>query len=120
MRTYINLFFLVALFFAACKNDAVPENVLPKDRMVKVLTDVHLVDGSLYNIVITPDSLYKYGMGKYLLVFKKNHTDTLQFRRSVQYYSSEPALFDEVYEQVVQNLQAKNDSLLKAGTKDKK
>lgn len=112
MRIYLNLFFL-ALLLTACKGSDVPAGIIPRDQMIGLLVDVHLTDGQMYNIVQVPDSIYKYGMKRYLKVFKNHHTDTTQFRKSIEYYGSQPKMLDEMYDEVVQRLQAKNDSLQK-------
>ena len=62
MLKYIILFFLVSVFLFACRNDnPVPANVIDPNVMVSLLTEVHIVDGRLYNYTQTPDTLRKYG-----------------------------------------------------------
>lgn len=114
MRIYINLFFLALLFLSACSSkEKTPDGIIKKDQMVGLLTDIHIVNGTLYMVPQMPDSLYKYGMGKYLTVFKKHHTDTTMFKKSVMYYASKPDELEKMYQQVMTNLQAKGDSLSK-------
>src|ERR1700744_4045752 len=114
MRKYIILFFSVFPFLFACNSGGSSGDVLPKDQMVAVLTAVHLADGRLINLSQAPDSMYKYGTARYLAVFKKFNTDSAQFRKSYQYYSTEPEKFADMYDKVLKALQAKNDSLNKA------
>jgi hypothetical protein len=112
MRNYINLFFLLMLFLSACGGKKVPPEILQRDDMAEVLTDVHLVDGRIYSIPNqTPDTLYKYELNRYIRVFQQHNTDSVQFRKSLQYYSKHPDLLDEVYTQVVQNLEEKDKQL---------
>ena len=114
MRIYINLFFLALLFLGACSGkEKTPAGIIKKDQMVGLLTDIHIVNGTLYMVPQMPDSLYKYGMGRYLIVFKKHHTDTTQFKKSIMYYASKPDELETMYQQVMNNLQAKGDSLSK-------
>jgi hypothetical protein len=114
MRIYINLFFLGILFFSACNSkEKTPAGVIAKDQMAGLLTDVHIVNGTLYATPQMPDSLYKYGMGKYLNVFKQYHTDSTQFKKSIIYYASKPDELENIYQQVMDNLKAKQDSLNK-------
>lgn len=117
MRIYINLFFLVMLFCAACKSTSEPEGIIPQKKMTDLLIDVHIVDGSVATLNQTRDSLYKYGMDRYLQLFKKYHTDTLQFKKSLEYYTMQPKVFDAMYDEVVAKLQAKTDSLNKLRVK---
>jgi hypothetical protein len=81
--------------------------------MAPLLTEIHMVDGSMYNLMQTPDTLYKYGTAKYLAVFKKYHTDSVQFRKSFKYYTAHPDLLQNIYEQVSKNIKQKTDSLNK-------
>jgi len=118
MRKYIILFFSVFPFLFACNSGGSSDDVIPEDQMVAVLTAVHLADGRLINMSQAPDTLYKYGTARYLAVFEKFHTDSAQFRRSYQYYSTQPDKFTDIYDKVLKVLQAKNDSLNKAFTKE--
>jgi len=114
MRKYIILFFSALLFLFACKWGSTPPGILKPDDMVKVMVAVHLVDGSI-SIINAPngDSLYKFGAGRYQAMFKSMHTDSAQFRKSLQYYTKHPDQFETMYEQIVKILQAKDDSVNK-------
>jgi hypothetical protein len=118
MRKYITLFFSVTFFLFACKGGKSPGDVIKHDQMVSLLTDMHIVDGSLYNIQQVPDSLYKYGESSYLNMFKKHHTDSAQFRTSLRYYATKPLELQAMYDQVLINLKQKTDSLNKSQRKD--
>jgi len=109
MRKYIILFFSGLLLLNACKK--APEGIISPDVMTNLLTEVHLADGAIGNIPQIPDSIYKYGMGKYLEIFKKYHTDTAQFRKSYKYYTMHPDQMVSIYDAVLKKLTAKNDSV---------
>jgi hypothetical protein len=81
--------------------------------MISLLTEVHIVDGSMYSLSQNPDSLYKYGLNRYLSVFKKYHTDSAQFKKSLKYYTTQPDELEAMYDQVLANLKQKTDSLNK-------
>ncbi|GAB2978757.1 hypothetical protein GCM10027049_12900 [Mucilaginibacter puniceus] len=92
----------------------VPDGIIEPDEMTNLMVDVHLVDGSIQYIDFQePDSLYKYGIKRYDNVFKQHHTDSLQFKKSLEYYSLHTKQLEEMYAEVTQILQAKNDSLNK-------
>jgi hypothetical protein len=113
MHKYNNLFFSVLLFLIACRADKAPEGIIKKDQMTALLTEVHIIDGSMYTVQQAPDSLYKYGTAKYLAAFKKFHTDSAQFKKSFKYYSFHPEVLETIYDQVATNLKQKSDSLTK-------
>jgi len=109
MHKYIILFFSGLLLLVACKKT--PEGIIKPDEMASVLTDVHLADGSMINIPQIPDSIYKYGMGKYLEIFKKHHIDSAQFRSSYKYYTLHPDELVSIYDVVLKKLTVKSDSI---------
>lgn len=113
MHKYNRLFFSVLLFLTACKGTSVPDGIIKQDQMADLLTEVHIVDGTMYNVLQVPDTLYKYGTGKYLTVFKKYHTDSVQFKKSFKYYSANPDKLQLIYEKITANIKLKTDSLNK-------
>jgi hypothetical protein len=113
MHKYNKLFFSVLIFLAACKEAKTPNGIIQQARMTDLLTEIHIVDGSMYNVMQLPDTLYKYGSNKYLAMFKKYHTDSIQFKKSFKYYSSNPELMQSIYEQITKNIKTKSDSVTK-------
>jgi hypothetical protein len=109
MRKYIVLFFSALLLLAACHST--PAGVLNPKQMTQVLTDIHIVDGELGMIPQIPDSTYKYGMAKYLEVFKKDHVDSAEFRWSFKYYTMHPEQLVTIYDSVLARLSTKTDSI---------
>jgi hypothetical protein len=81
--------------------------------MISLLTEVHIADGNMYSVKQEPDSLYKFGTGQFLALFKKYRTNSLQFKKSMKYYADRPTELDGMYTQVIQNLKKKTDSLNK-------
>ena len=118
MRKHNILFFSALLFLTACTGNNVPDGIIEKDKMIDLMVDVHIVDGSLYNIdAPTADSLYKHGIDRYTKLFKRHHTDSTQFKKSVNYYTLHPEELEKMYEKITQKLQAKTDSINKVPTK---
>jgi hypothetical protein len=113
MHKYIILFFLVLTILCSCGDDSAPAGILKRSAMINVLTEVHIVDGSLISISQAPDSLYKYGYQKYSSVFKKYGSDSAEFKRSFKYYSLKPTVLTEMYTEVLKKIQVKSDSLTK-------
>jgi hypothetical protein len=113
MRKYICLFFSVTFLLSACKGGKTPDEVINHNRMTSLLTEVHIIDGILYTAPQNPDSLYKYGADKYLALFKKYHTDSVQFKKSLKYYATQPVELAAIYDRVRDNLKQKLDSLNK-------
>ena len=123
---------LIVLFAAGCNNDFeskidIPEKVnespVPKDKMIDVLVDIHLTDGFLSNVkkkdfdrvikkrfkVVKTDSIYKSLYGS---VFKKNGITQVQFFKALEYYSFHQQEYLNLYDKVIDILNAKRDSML--------
>jgi hypothetical protein len=117
MHKYITLFFLAAIFLCACGGGKTQSDIIGKQEMTSLITDLIIVDGTMYNTSPAPDSLYKYGTGRYLALFKRYHTDSVQFDRSFKYYMTQPAALQAMCDQAAQNIKDKTDSLNKLVTK---
>src|ERR1700759_1918908 len=111
MLKYIVPFFWAVLLFSACSGNKTEKGILPRDQMITLLTQVHVVDGGIYNVTsVNPDTLYKYGNGRYLAMFKKYHVDSAAFRRSLKYSSGKPVELQAMYEEVIKRINDKVDS----------
>jgi hypothetical protein len=116
MRIYKILFFLIPIFLLSC-GTKIPAGILDHEQMTGLLVDIHIVDGSLFEVAQDPDSLFKYGINKYQYVFKQHKTDSTQFKKSFKYYTNKPDQLFEIYEEVTKVIKAKSDSSLKIRAK---
>jgi len=119
MRFYLILFFCVSVLFISCSdNTKIPDDVIQIHEMAALLTDIHIVDGSLYEVPQQMDTLTKHGLGMYMAVFKMHHIDTTRFNRSLKWYSMQPKVLSQIYVGIEQRLQKKIDSLQKHKPKE--
>jgi len=117
MHKYIALFFSVSLLLFSCNGDNTPKGIIKHKEMTSLLTEVHLVDGRMSGIFQSADSLAKYGSARYDALFKRFHTDSATFNKSLKYYASQPAEMSKMYDDILANLKFKTDSLNKAQRK---
>ncbi|MFA6245737.1 MAG: DUF4296 domain-containing protein [Mucilaginibacter sp.] len=113
MQKYISLFFSVLLFLTACQSEDRPKGVLNEKDMISLLLDIHLTDGSVYQVPQVPDSLYKYSSQKYVALFKRHHTTDAVYKTSLKYYSTQPEKIQDIYSKIEAIIKAKVDSLNK-------
>lgn len=113
MRFYNILFSLLLLCFCACNHEPKPDNLIDEDRFVPLLVDIHLADGYLSTKSQMPDSLAYRGNGLYKAIFLRHHVDSVQFKKSYQYYAVHLEQLDKIYKAVLAQLTAKNDSITK-------
>jgi len=109
MKCLIRLFF-VLIFFTGCIFGT-PKGIIHKADMISLLTDMHLVDS--YTAMLKQDTIKQLTADLYQSVFNKYHTDSVQFRKSLEYYSRNPEEFSLMYQKVGANL----DSLASEQTK---
>src|SRR5579862_377111 len=114
MQKYKIFFFSLLLFCTACGGGDIPKGVLDQETMTNLLTQVHIADGSMYNVMQVPDTLFKYGINKYGMILKSFHTDSNQFKKSMKYYAQHPDILEKMYDAIADNLKKQSDSLNKA------
>ncbi|WP_374163906.1 DUF4296 domain-containing protein [Arcticibacter sp. MXS-1] len=96
------LFFLI-IFFASCGANKAPEGVIPQEKMTDVLTDIHLADG--YASVNYTDSGKAKVAALYQAVYKKYDTDSVQVRKSLEYYTKHPDVLQLIYKDITARIE---------------
>jgi len=96
---------ILSVFFAACTSNTIfekPKNLIPKEQMVDLLTDIFLADGgdNIKNIHLQRSVNY------FPLVFEKYQIDTTRFKESNFYYTSRIDDYDEILAKVDERLKA--------------
>lgn len=104
------IFFVVSalLLLAACTSNTIlkkPDNLIPKDQMVDLITDLLLAEGgkNIRNIDMERQTNY------YPLVFEKYNIDSAQFMESNYYYTSRIDDYDEILAAVELRLKGWNE-----------
>lgn len=101
---------MLLIFLFSCTGRS-PENIIKKERMIGVLTDMHIA--SAYATTFGDLDTIKQKTADYLnAIYIKHQTDSTSFRKSLEYYSEKPELLSKMYEQVHKNLEAKEKVLL--------
>lgn len=99
-------FLLVILIFISCQDierTEVPDNLIPRDKMVEVLTELSLLNSAKnYNKRFLEETGFK--PEEFLL--NKYNIDSLQLAESTRYYARNYSQFEGMYEKVQRNLEA--------------
>lgn len=96
---------LVGVFLVNCTSNTIikkPKNLIPKEQMVDLLTDLLLANGS----GSIKNTQLKRNVNYYPLVFEKYNIDTTQFKESNYYYASKVDEYDEIIRKVEARLEA--------------
>ncbi|WP_456376481.1 DUF4296 domain-containing protein [Lutibacter sp.] len=99
---YIAVF---SVFFIACTSNTIikkPKNLIPKEQMVDLLTDIFLANGgdNIKNLHLQRNVNY------FPLIFEKYQIDTIRFKESNYYYTSRIDDYDEILGKVNMRLKA--------------
>ena len=79
-----------------------PEDLIPEDKMVDVLTDISLIHGARsYN----KELMREKGIDVDKYVFEKHGIDSLQYIRSNRYYSENYKEYQDIYARVKERLE---------------
>jgi hypothetical protein len=97
--------FYVGFFIVACTSNTIikkPDNLIPKDQMVDLLTDMLLASGgqSVKNVDLQRRINY------FPIVFEKYNIDSVQFKESNYYYTSRIDDYDEILGKIDARLQS--------------
>ena len=96
---------LITFLFFSCseKKITIPENVLDEKEMTSILSDIHIAQAAKNNSNMTDSS--GYTMSEYTNAILKNHNSTKdKFLSSLQFYSDNPEILQQVYDSVITSL----------------
>lgn len=97
------IFFL--LLSACVREDQPPQSVLPKNKMVDILVDIHIAEAKANRIQLRSyDSIQAYYKKLEADVYKKHQVDSVTYRKSFRYYMDHIKQMDEIYAAVVDSL----------------
>ena len=100
---------LLILLFLSCGNSQVkykkPDNLIPKEKMVEILYDMHLALGTSNQKNIHLEKNRNYMS----LVFEKYGVDSTEFAISNIYYTAEIEEYQEIFEEVEARLKQDKD-----------
>lgn len=99
------LIILILVFTISCiKSDKVPDYVIPKEDMINIIRDIHLTDGMLTVSDIRRDLAREDTVNYYDAIFESYGYKRADFDTSIYYYSKEINTFDEIYKEVLNQL----------------
>lgn len=104
MKSLILVYFTL-IFLTACTSNTSKKDIIEPDKMVEVLTDIHLVDGYI-STFMQSDTLKQRASSYYTAIYKHHNIDSLTYKRSLKYYSKNPKLLDTIYFKVERKLES--------------
>ncbi|HEY9114224.1 MAG TPA: DUF4296 domain-containing protein [Bacteroidales bacterium] len=90
----------------------VPENLLTKDQMVDILTDIQLSEGILTYRRIERLPVNNYGESLYNKVIEEHQLTREQLQQNIDYYNGNPKLMEKIYDEVLGRLNKMQTELM--------
>ncbi len=107
MKNIWLIFILTGIF--ACQNNPNTKDILDKDTYKNIMKDLILAQKTK-EVIKTKDTAFPDPIA---LVYKTYGIDSLKLKKSTDYYSKDPQFFEEIYTEILEELQHKKDSLSK-------
>lgn len=105
-QKFLIILFSIALLLGCHKGEGkIPEDILPKNKMVAVLVDVHLARAAFDFSVIQGDSITRTAYYDY--IYKIHNVSKKNFTKSFSYYTEHFELMEKVYQEVIIELSKK-------------
>ena len=104
MRKYLFVC-LMLVTFACVEAPKPPEGTISKEKMVKILMDIHIAEAKVGRLSLrSVDSSKLLFRRMELKIFKKHNVDTAIYRKSFEFYLQNTTYLDEIYAATVDSL----------------
>lgn len=102
---YVHTIALI-LLLSACVNDKpdVPAELIQPEKMVSILTDLHLVEGNAQVARSYTTAGQEFLDSSYRLVYAQHGVDMQTFDSSYRFYLRYPRYFERMYDEVIENI----------------
>lgn len=116
VKNYIVFLIAVTLMVAACEEPVVkkPRKLIPRDKMVEMLTDIHIAESVFQNRRYSSEQILKFTEADfYYSILKKYNVADSVFEQSLIYYASLPIEYEKIYSRVLDKLNEMEQEQLK-------
>lgn len=97
------------MIFLSCQKNNIPEGVLPKEKIIPILVDIHIADANL-----SVSRLFKKMDDEkmklyYQSVLDKHKISKEELKMNMAYYVEHGDIYNEIYEEVIISLTKKQE-----------
>ncbi len=97
-------FVIIVVFMFSCSTEVkTPEYIIPHDKMVNIIADIHILDG-LFTVNNVRRKFAKDSIDYYNAVFTNYGYTRSDFDTSINFYSNNIDEYDKIYEEVLNRL----------------
>jgi len=104
MNRFIIVLLTILFMLSGCSNNKVPDYVIPPDDMVSILVDIHLTDGMMSSHQVRREIAREDSVNIYNILLHNYGYSRHDFDTSLYYYGKNMALYDKIYEDVLNQL----------------
>ncbi|WP_299821680.1 DUF4296 domain-containing protein [uncultured Pontibacter sp.] len=115
MKRLFYILFCFSLFACGNNQSKAPADLVPRDKMVQILADIHIAEAQVESRVVYPDTALMAFTYQEREVFKKHGVTEQQFRDTYSYYKDNLKEMDALYEIIVDTLSLRETKLRAAG-----
>ncbi len=105
-----NIFLTALVIVCSCSNTNEPENLISREKMVKVMTEIHILESKMSKVQVEPldstQAVYDHYEG---LLFEDLGITKDQYEISFNYYVDNPNEFEKIYQAVVDTLMERDN-----------
>jgi Domain of unknown function (DUF4296) len=101
------IFVLLVVLFSCGKKKtdfAIPDDVIKRGEMVKILADVHIAEATINLRNVAVPDVRNLNAALYKNIFVKHQITKEEFTKSYNFYSNNTELFNEMYDSVIMEL----------------
>ena len=102
---------LLAFLFSSCQEKPKTKVLIPEDKMVQILFDLHLADGVLNSTELSYSDSVLRAENYYANILKKYNIDRPIFDSALQQYTKNPELYLKIYDKVIGKLRMQESKL---------
>lgn len=100
---------IITLIALGCKST--PNGLLSEEKMVEVLTEIHIAEGRLKTVNIFSDSAKKMAPVLYHEIYREQQITAEDFKTSYDYYQKHPKQFEAIIDKVIIELSKKESGI---------
>ena len=104
MNRLLSLLFCLCLLSCQQQTDDKPANMIPQQKMVRILADIHITEALIERNVSYPDTALVLYADKHTGILKKHAVEKQAFESTYRYYLTHLPEMDKLYEIVVDTL----------------
>lgn len=99
-------------FLTACNFSKTPEYVIPKDKMIDIIVDIHMTDAMMTIAEVRKGIIKEYSNDFYDQILSQYGYSRQDFDTSVYFYSFNINQYDDIYKEVL-NVLSEREALIK-------